>query len=219
MHRAAIMQVQSRLLDEQGFRDTVAVLQASQARLRTHMRARLASRLDANMQRCLALSRARAARQRRVERLKRDLQHKRGFIGADPKLMLHDAVLLSPRPGAAGHRVEDGHSIDTQSSTSFVGNLRQGTAEDVPAVASGGKAGATSDACADGGSALVRIHSMDGDAMQGAGRSDSTGADPLSSGMPDRYQSGLSRFDPLHSNLRCGTPPWRACVAPAVRAM
>ena len=174
-------QVQSRLLDEQGFRDTVAILQASQARLRRHMRARLASRLDANMQRCLALSRARAARQRRVERLKRDLQHNRGFIGADPKAMLHDAVLLSPRAGHASSAVEYGHSIDTESSTSFVGNLRQGTREDVPAVTSFAKGSAESDAPASGGSALMRTESIDGAAPRGAVRSHSTGAAPYRS--------------------------------------
>ena len=96
-----LVQVQSRLLEEPAFRDTVAVLQAGQARLRTHMRVRTASRLQQGMKRCLALSRARAARARRVERLKRNLEKSRsGFEGADPQRM-PALTSTSPSRGSA----------------------------------------------------------------------------------------------------------------------
>lgn len=109
--------MQSRLLDEQAFRDTVAVLQASQARMRSQTRAQLASRLNQSMHQCLVLSRARTARLRRMARLKRTLEHQRGFAGADPQLMLHHAVLLSPRRG-----VQQGVGA---SEGEFVGDVRR----------------------------------------------------------------------------------------------
>ena len=109
--------MQARLLDEQAFRNTVAVLQAGQASLRTHMRGRSAARLKQSMDRCVALSRARAARARRVQRLKVQLEETRGTSGVDPELIGRQALLLSPRgmasplpqaqaspPGAAGGR-------------------------------------------------------------------------------------------------------------------
>jgi hypothetical protein len=94
-------QFQARLLEEQGFRDTVALLQAGQAQLRTHMRARQAATLQRSMAQCLQASRAQAVRVRRIERLKRFLDHSRGFMGADPQVML-DAAFLSPRQGTVG---------------------------------------------------------------------------------------------------------------------
>jgi hypothetical protein len=123
------MQVQSRLLDEQAFRDTVAVLQASQARLRTQARAQLASRLNQSMHQCLILSRARTARLRRMARLKKTLENQRGFAGADPQLMLHHAVLLSPRRGS---QQDAGGSDNT-----FVGDVRR---PDAQVVSEGGGA-------------------------------------------------------------------------------
>ena len=89
-----LLQVQSRLLTEDAFRDTVAVLQAGQARLRTHMRSRTAARLQHSMQRCVALSRARAQRARRMERLKSKLDATgSGVESADPSEM---QALLHP---------------------------------------------------------------------------------------------------------------------------
>lgn len=90
------MQVQARLLETQGFRDTVALLQAGQAQLRIHVRARQAASLQRSMRQCVEASRAQAARVRRIQRLKRFLDHSRGFMGADPQRML-DAAFLSPR--------------------------------------------------------------------------------------------------------------------------
>jgi hypothetical protein len=94
------VQVQARLLGEEAFRDTVAVLQAGQARLRTHMRARDAERLQQNMQRCIALSRARAQRARRVERLKRNLDDTQaGVQSADP-MRMHELMHTQSLPSA-----------------------------------------------------------------------------------------------------------------------
>eukprot|EP00892_Ulva_mutabilis_P011706 jgi/Ulvmu1/8908/UM049_0090.1 len=98
------IQVQSRLLDEQGFRDTVAQLQAGQAQLRTHVRARAAELLQSSMLRCLALWQSRTRRRARLNRLKRTLNHSRGFAGADPRTLLEDAF-ASPshaRPSSGG---------------------------------------------------------------------------------------------------------------------
>lgn len=91
------VQVQSRLLDEQGFRDTVALLQAGQAQLRNHVRARAADLLQSSMHRCLALWQSRTRRRARLDRLKRTLNHSRGFAGADPRTLLEEAFATPPR--------------------------------------------------------------------------------------------------------------------------
>lgn len=114
----AVVQVQSRLLDEQGFRDTVALLQAGQAQLRNHVRARAADLLHCSMQRCLALWRSRTRRRARLDRLKRTLNHSRGFAGADPRTLLEDAFAAPARgPGSDPPGDEEGRRADGKGST------------------------------------------------------------------------------------------------------
>jgi hypothetical protein len=80
--------VQSRLLDAKGFRDTYAQLLKDQALLRSAVRNRHKEDVRSNMKRCVELCRARDARRQRLQRLKRTLDHSRGFLGADPKNLL-----------------------------------------------------------------------------------------------------------------------------------
>lgn len=80
--------MQSRLLDAQGFKDTYAQLLTDQGRLRTTVKKQREKEVNNSMQRCVSLCRARDARRQRLERLKRTLDHSRGFLGADPQTLL-----------------------------------------------------------------------------------------------------------------------------------
>lgn len=101
-----MLQMQARLLDTDAFRDTVAVLQAGQASLRSLMRARTAARLQNSMQQCVALSRERAARAERVAWLKEDLERSESSLkGADPQRMQSLTGRLGPAQQQSGkHR-------------------------------------------------------------------------------------------------------------------
>lgn len=86
--------MQTRLLEAAPFRDTVALLQANQAQLRQRVRARDRHRLLRQMRACLTHSVQRAARARRMARLKPGLSHSKGFWGVDPANL--DATFLAP---------------------------------------------------------------------------------------------------------------------------
>jgi hypothetical protein len=112
-HMHGSLQVQSRLLDAKGFRDTYAQLLKDQALLRSAVRNRHKEDVRGSMHRCIELCKARDARKRRLERLKRTLDHSRGFLGADPQTLLefwdptrHHSIAShsigdSPAPGKA----------------------------------------------------------------------------------------------------------------------
>ena len=181
------MQVQSRLLEEPAFRDTVAVLQAGQARLRTHMRVRTASRLQQGMERCLALSRARAARAQRVERLKRNLEKSRsGFEGADPQRM-PALTSTSPSRGSAAE-LSDLQLLPAQRQSSAAQHFRADSA--------GGGAQQGGDGGADG------AHGTSGEAEQTAGAHCNV---LTQKSMPSRQQAAHTNFVALHS--MCAASP------------